>query len=694
MLNLLLLAAVTQSQVKPEAAPGAKAEAAAPFSYYLVPSDEIGFKDCPQAFQITFDGAINNGFGELDLEAGTPLRPVNQRVKTLYKGYLPIVEYGFDRDGAHYAVQAFAAPYNLDPMEDLVAFERVTVSNRGQITVHAALKAAINPRGAVGRSDLRCRKWYESKFASPPPAGTPIFMGGFSKSGKGPAAKPGGWVVKDNRLTLIYSGSPSVDETSHAVAHEFDLSPGASRTVDFQMPFVPVNVGQQSETGKIWGLSFDAMFPKVVASWEDVYKRSLQIDVDDPKVVDTMRASLTYDLMARDIEADGKHFTQTVNKFQYHAFFARDTSFIARSYELMNLPDVARGTIEKYLVRDAAGNVTHFLRTSPDDWGQSLWAVGSYFRATGDVRFAEEVLPAIAPHLDEFDKSVASDPLGLWPVAGPYDNELINGHYTSHNLWALLGLREAENLARAAGAAEVADRAHATYARFDKVFKARLAALTAKADGYIPPGMDDPLAGYDWENASGGVYPFHVLPPDDPWVEATVKMERDYKYREGIMTWGPNAWAGKTAAMTGKPYDPLYLHDYDTFQVDETLLARDEQKAVVEDLYSTLVHTSSTHGGFETSIRPWGNRDPDDNYPPHGWFAARYNELVRNMLLREVDGDLHIASALAPDWVKPGKTITVRTGRPISASSTSRSGRGPMARTSTLIPSGDRRRRT
>ncbi|HTQ08755.1 MAG TPA: PA14 domain-containing protein, partial [Fimbriimonadaceae bacterium] len=390
-----------------------------------------------------------------------------------------------------------------------------------------------------------------------------------------------------------------------------------------------------------------------------IYARAMDLDLNDPKVTDAVRANLAYDLIARDVDEDGTHFTQTVNKFQYHGFFMRDTSFIAHTYDLLNLQDVAGQTVDHYLIRDASGTVTGLRHDSPDDWGQSLWAIGAHFRATGDLAFAREVHPAIPGHLDDFVTAIKSDPLGLWPVAGPYDNELVNGHYTSHNLWALLGLKEAENLCRAVGDKANADRAHRYYVDFRKTFVNRLAQITAKDDGYIPPGLDDPLAGHDWENASGGVYPFGVFPPFHPWVTATVNMEREYKYREGIMTWGPNAWKGKVAAETGQDYDPLFLHDYDTFQVTETLLARDEQQKVIEDLYSTLVHTSSTHAGFETSIRPWSNRDPDGNFPPHGWFAARYNELVHNMLVREFDGAVHLCSALSPQWIAPGKTMTV-----------------------------------
>ncbi len=630
------------------APPGLAVEARGPFSWYLVPSDEVGFKDAPQAFQLTYDGALNSGFGELELAAGNVMQPVNQRIKTLFRGSLPIFEYGFERDSIRYSVETFAAPPGLNPREDLLGFIRIKLVNGGKKPAHAALAARWAPPGKFGRASMPCRPWYQAKFMN---------LGAYMAPGAVTLAK--GAAERNGHVLYFYSGSPTTNPGTAGVRYDFDLKPGESRSVDLRMPFVPI---RRELAEPLRDMSYDVTFRRVVSFWESLFAKAMSVDVSDPKVTDTMHASLAYDLIARDIEADGTHFTQTVNKFQYHYFYPRDTSFIAHSYDLLNLPSIARETVEKYLVRGPGGQVVGFLRRQPDDWGQSLWAIGAHFRATGDLDFAKEVHPAIAPHLDEFVQFTSKDPLGLWPVAGPYDNELINGHYTSHNLWALLGLREAENLCRAVGDEAGAARAKSLYDGFLKVFLARLAILADEADGYIPPGMDDPLAGNDWENASGGVYPFGVLPPDNPWVASTVNMEREYKYREGIMTWGPNAWKAKRAAIDGTPYDPNYLHDYDTFQVTETLLARGEQLKVVEDLYSTLVHTSSTHAGFETSIRPWGDRDPDGNMPPHGWFAARYNELVRNMLLRERGDELHLASALAPDWVAPGKTVTVQRG--------------------------------
>jgi hypothetical protein len=125
-------------------------------------------------------------------------------------------------------------------------------------------------------------------------------------------------------------------------------------------------------------------------------------------------------------------------------------------------------------------------------------------------------------------------------------------------------------------------------------------------------------------------------------VTATLNTTRA-KYQEGIMTYD----------------DGRYLHDYLTFKNIETEIVRGDQKLAVEELYGTLLHTSSTHAGFEYFIEPWGSRDFGRNLSPHGWYAAEYRIALRNMMVQERGQDLHLLSVISPEWLQPGKEIVV-----------------------------------
>ena len=625
-------------------------ELTAPFSFFLASSDVVGFKDCPEGFQLVNDGSLLSSFGQFTILVGNSPRALDARVKALHENYLPVFEYGLRRDGIAYRFQVWGMPVRLDPRENLIAFVKVTASNPGRETAQAQLQAEFGPLRLAGRTLFPCTPWYRDRF-----------MNSASFRVEEGAELSNGQVTKAGHLVFACDGDCQTRATAGGVACTISLLPGEEKAVTFKLPYVPIAETKKDEVAQV--RQIDASEARLVTMrfWKDLLGQAVNIDLPEAKVVDAVRASLAYLLCARDVDETGRRFVQKVNEFQYDDFYPRDSSYIIRTYDLYGLHRIARETLESFLVRGEDGAVQRFLRMKqhPDDWGQSLWTLGSHYRITGEDAFATEVLPGIAPHLDNFEESLKSDPKGLWPVAPPYDNELIDGHYTGHNFWAVLGLREAENLAKGAGNTALASRAAKLREAFLPVLMKRLEEMTSRTEGYIPPGLDDPDAGYDWENATGGVYPFGVLEPDHPWARATVETAREYKWREGISTWGPNAWHLKQKARQGVEANPGSMHHYQTFNVAETMLAMGRQREVLEDLYSILAHTSSTHAGFELGMDAWGNRDPGGNYPPHGWFAARYCELVRNMLLREEGAVLHLGSALSPRWIGPGDVIRV-----------------------------------
>ncbi|MGH9522513.1 MAG: hypothetical protein ACRD3E_08270, partial [Terriglobales bacterium] len=344
-------------------------------------------------------------------------------------------------------------------------------------------------------------------------------------------------------------------------------------------------------------------------------------------------------LIARD--KVGADYVQTVNKFHYHAFWLRDASYIVRMYDISGYPDIARQCLDFFARwQQPDGN---FVSQGGqfDGWGQTLWAYGEHYRITHDRAFAEQVYPAVQKAVAWLVQARNADPMHLMPSTSPGDNEEITGHVTGHDFWALAGLKNAIALAEALGQTADVKAWRREYDDFYATFHAALVQATAKTGGYIPPGLDG-QHGQDWGNMLA-VYPEIILDPHDPMVTATLNGTRA-KYQEGIMTYG----------------DGMFLHHYLTMKNTETELVRGDQQMAIEELYGLLLHTSSTHAGFEYSIRPWGDRDFDGNMAPHGWFAAKFRALVRDMLVREQGNDLHLLSALSPAWIKDGAEISVR----------------------------------
>lgn len=631
-----------------------------PFSYFSRPTDVIGVMDAPTATLVGPEGFFYTGYGELMFFTGNPPEPIHQRVKTLERGYLPILHYAFTRGGIEYRFTAFAATLDGTPSGTLVDFIRVQVRNSSDSPRTAWLGAAMRYEGNINSpTGVPDNRYYRpvtpkrpGEYAQLGVEFNPDWIYGFEgstfrRNGKlmysfPPQPSPhlrltikeGYDLQNDLRARKLY-----VLPTTPVgfVQYPLPLAPGQQATLDFKLPVVPLE--PNADRTAYDAATFDTYLPRVVESWEKILAAGVDIEVPEEKVNDTFKANLIYDLIARD--KIGDDYIQTVNKFQYHTFWLRDSSYIVRMYDISGYPDFARQDLDFFARwQQPDGNFVS-QGGQLDGWGQTLWAYGEHYRITGDRAFAEKVLPSIRRAVAWLQRARASDPLHLMPKTTPGDNEDISGHVTGHNFWALAGLKNAIALANGIGATADARAFQREYDDYFATFKKVLDRQTAATHGYIQPGLDSP-GGQDWGNMLA-VYPEIILDPHDPMVTATLQATRA-KYREGIMTYG----------------DGKFLHHYLTMKNTETEIVRGDQQMAVDELYAMLAHTSSTHAGFEFAIRPWGTRDFGLNLSPHGWFAAKFRTALRDMLVREQGDDLHLLSVTSPEWFKPGDAISVK----------------------------------
>jgi hypothetical protein len=633
-----------------------------PFSYFSRPTDVIGVMDARSGTEITPEGYLYTGSGELMFFVGNPPRPVNVRVKTLNEGHLPVVQYSFSRDNVLYRVDVFAANLDGTPESPLVNF----INFRAQpgdvkkpttvwLSVGVRYTSQTNVGNATGDNRFR-RPVLSTKPGAYYQAGVdfnPDWIYGFS----GDAFLRDGKVMyvfpqtpkPEERLTLKSPGNYPVDLKPRKlriwpdtpvgiVTYKLTFQPGEiEKNLHFVMPYEPV-AADDPLVSQMRNADFMDYYARTVKFWNDMLARGIDIEVPETKVNDTFKANLIYDLIARD--KVGNDYVQTVNKFHYHAFWLRDASYIIRMYDVSGYPDIARQCLDFFARwQQPDGN---FVSQGGqfDGWGQAMWAYGEHYRITHDRAFAEQVYPAVQKAVAWLVQARASDPMHLMPATTPGDNEDITGHVTGHNFWALAGLKNTIALAEALNRTADAKAWRREYDDYLVAFRAALAKATASTNGYIPPGLEG-QHGQDWGNMMS-LYPEVILDPHDPMVAATLAATRA-KYQEGIMTYG----------------DGAFLHHYLTMKNTETELVLGDQQHAIEELYALLVHTSSTHAGFEYDIHPWGDRDFDGNLAPHGWFSAKFRTLLRDMMVREQGNDLHLLSAISPDWVKDGAVIRV-----------------------------------
>lgn len=635
-----------------------------PFSYYSEPTDVIGVMDAPTATLVSPEGFFYTGYGELMFFTGNPQVAIAQRIKTLLRGYLPVIQYGFVRDGIRYSFTAFAATLDGSPSGRLVDFIRVQIQNETGAPRTAWISSGMRYEGNIDNTEGHADNRYQRPHVA-------RYPGDYSQPGR---AFDANWKYSSGQDTIqrdqqIIYYFPTQAHTIHytlkdqasedgtlkpqvldvlptspvgVVQYKLPLNARQKITLDWKLPVVPIADGSP-EISKIHAASFDEYLPRTIKFWESVLKSGMDITVPETKVNNTFKASLIYDLIARNKVRD--NYIQTVNDFHYHAFWLRDASYITHMYDVTGYHQYARQVLDFFPKwQQPDGN---FVSQGGqfDGVGQVLWVYGQHYQITQDRQFAEEVFPSVVKAVAWIKQARQHDPLHLLPATKPGDNEAISGHITGHNFLALDGLKGAIILAKATGHEKDADEFLHEYDDYRATFLQVLHRVTKNTGGYIPPGLDGQHGGQDWGNMLA-IYPGVILPPHDPMVTATLDATRA-KYQEGIMTYN----------------DGRYLHDYLTFKNIETEIERGDQKLAVEELYGTLLHTSSTHAGFEYRIEPWGNRDFGYNLSPHGWYAAEYRLAMRNMMVREQGEDLHLFSVISPEWIQKGKNIVV-TGAP------------------------------
>ncbi len=633
------------------AAAAACAHADAPWSFPAAPTDQLAVPGEPGGAEITPEGDLYTGYGELAFWTGARLAPLDQRERSLLDGRWPVVRATRDDGRVRYQLDYFAGRAG----GEAAYFVRVLVSNRSARPARARFAAGWRWSGGKRRADGS----FSSRFPRP---ATPSFPGLYLQPGEpfSPAASyafdSGRALVRDGRAVYLFprraagvrrtllvrpdggSGAPSTRTVFGRTDYRIDLRPRARTRLDFVVPATPPPAGG-SAYAALAAASPAAVRTATVAGWRALVGRALSLRLPERVVEDTYAASLVNAAMAR-YRLPGGAWVQTVNELQYHAFWLRDAAVISWMFDLVGLDEEA-GENLRFFARWQRSDGLFISRPGQyDGLGQALWAFGEHAQRGGGAAFAKMMLPSVRRAMDWLEAQRTGDG-GLMPYTDISDNEATAGRLAGDSLWAVAGAREAGAIARLAGDEALAARwSTEADALAGSVRSAALAAAARTAGGSLPPTLDSG-SGTDFGNLQLA-FPTGVFTPDEPIVTATLRRARA-RFREGLATYRFGA-------------RPFLLHGPLGFRVWETELERGEQRRVVQGLYDSLAHTTSTRGGFELAR----GRSLGQNLSPNGWWAAEYVTLLRNMLVREDGSDLVLLSAVPPAWLRGRRPLVVR----------------------------------
>jgi hypothetical protein len=589
----------------------------ATYSFLTQVTDELGVPGYRAGSELTPTGGVYTGDGEVDWRIGTALSPLPVLGQRLLGSGAPIESLGpLSRGGVSYRLTVLAAATADRP----VAFIRVAMINRGPRPASAEWGSVLSYAGGAAPSTFGLAFRFAPQVA---------------ENSSWRYVRRGREMLRSGRvLEIVPAGGRGAGAMVRFLRR---LAPGGRWELDFAVPTVALAAGSPAVPA-VSAVRFGAVLADQERSWQRLFAGAMRISLPERKVSDSFDASLA--LMAESRYPSGAGWVQTPNKLQYNAFYLRDASFIARAFDVAGLHTLAQQDLDYFPnVQDSDGL---FISQADelDGLGEALWAIGQHAQWPGAGPWAEKMLPSVSAGVAWLARACASDPDGLVPVSTVDDNERTSGHITGDDFLAADGLQAAVGLARVAGAPRLAAEWQRQLGTFELHLHRALGRAERRTGGWIPPDLED-NGGLTWGNLWAS-YPSPVtLSPDARAVSATLA-HVTATFRQGIAT-----------------YDGM-LHDYLGFRVFETELQRGDPVAVVNGLYAELAHTSATDGGFETDLDPTGSRSLSVDLAPHGWFAAEYVTLLRNMLVREDGGSaVQIMAAISPDWIQPGRVISV-----------------------------------
>src|SRR5229473_1616154 len=271
-----------------------------------------------------------------------------------------------------------------------------------------------------------------------------------------------------------------------------------------------------------------------------------------------------------------------------------------------------------------------------DSHGELLALIADYHRFTSDEAFLTESWTFIDRAVGCIEKLLGKD--GLLPISVSHEGYLAQPvHSYWDDFWALRGLRDAADLARAAGHETSAQRWRSVSARFAASLFASIEATRAQRKLDFIPGSIE-WADFDPTATANAIYLFDVP-------EGLNRAAVDQTFDKYLADWR----AKRSGAVAWSNYTPYEI------RIIGALVRLGRRDAALELLRFFL---------SDRRPQPW-NQWPeiawrDHKAPahvgdlPHTWIAAEYVLAVRSLFAyeREADQSLVLAAGVAHEWIE------------------------------------------
>jgi hypothetical protein len=342
---------------------------------------------------------------------------------------------------------------------------------------------------------------------------------------------------------------------------------------------------------------------------------------------------------------DVTHFSP--GTFLYHTHWYRDSYFISEAFSNLGFLKEVRTKIETYPQRQQASGAFVDHPGELDSHAIALCSMLNFARKSGDTKLQRDLFESVWRGLQWIDRqrltsskrSVLHE--GLLPAS--FSAEHFGGcdHYFWDNFWALKAMHLGRAAARKLGRAKEAEALERMSASFAASLRRAISATLERVGGQVLP-----ISPYRWPDAAciGNLVacdPLELTDICQPWLHPTLEFLLASHFHQGLFF--------QSVFHTG-------LNPYLTAQVARVLIRLEDPRAL------TLLHAISDAASptvtWPEAINPrtQGGCMGDGD---HGWAAAEFCNLLRQMIVLEDSSGLVLFPGVQPSWLEPGQVTSI-----------------------------------
>ncbi len=334
--------------------------------------------------------------------------------------------------------------------------------------------------------------------------------------------------------------------------------------------------------------------------------------------------------------------------YSYRRFWFRDACLMIHALLMLNLKQRSQRLLQRFTSKQKTNGYFESQQGEWDSNGQVLWIMDRYQQVTGQPLPSSWIRAIVRGAKWIIQKRLSGRTgelhAGLLPAGFSAEHLGPNDFYFWDDFWGISGLRGASRIARQSISDELSDQLAFAANDFEQcVMQAIEAIPPERSRGGIPAS---PYRRMD-AGAIGSMvadYPLQLMPPKATRIWNTLQFLMEHSFFKG----------GFFQEMVHSGIN-IYL----TLALAQTLLRAGDER--YRALMRSVADLASATGNWPEAVHPFseGGCMGDGQ---HGWAAAEWVMMIRNMFVREEGERLIIGSGLWPEWLQNRASGPIRFG--------------------------------